>query len=97
MKHSETDQYVCGIHNKGIQKQLLELTLKKTIELSQAFEAEKVNAKAIQTPQPEPVQQVSKASSGTKPPKKPCHHCGKGFHKPSECYYKEFMCRKRAT
>ena len=59
------DRLVCGIRNTGIQKQLLseaELTLKKAIELSQAFEAAEMNTKAIQTPQPEPVHLVSKAS-----------------------------------
>ena len=50
------DRLVCGIRNTGIQKRLLseaELTLKKAIELSQAFEAAEMNAKAIQAPQPE--------------------------------------------
>ena len=90
------DRLVCGIRNSGIQKRLLseaELSLKKAIELSQAFEAAEKNAKEIQVPQSEVVQQVSKASSTTSP-KKPCHRCGKGFHNPSECHYKDFICKK---
>ena len=52
---------VCGTCNSGIQKCLLskaELSLKKAIELSQAFEAAEKNAKELQVPQSEVMQQV---------------------------------------
>ena len=86
------DRLVCGMRNTATQKRLLsepELSLKKAIELSQAYEAAGKNAQEMQTPQAEPVQQVSKAKA-----KKPCYCCGKGFHKPSECHYKDLVCNK---
>ena len=91
------DRLVCGICNSGIQKRILseaELSLKKAIELSQAFKAAEKNAKEIQVPQSEVVQQVSNSNMPRQSPKKPCHHCGKGFHNPSECHYKDFVCKK---
>ena len=95
MKPFETSRLVCGIRNSGIQKRLLseaELSLKTAIELSQAFEAAEKNAKEIQVPQSEVVQQVAKTSSTPRQsPKKPCHRCGKGFHNPSEYHYKDFV------
>ena len=86
------DRLVCGMRNAGTQKRLLsepELSLKKAIELSQAYEAADKNAKEIQTPT-QLVQQVPNA----KPTKKLCYRCGRGYHKPSECHYKDFVCNK---
>ena len=86
------DRLVCGMRNAATQKRLLsepDLTLKKAIELSQAYEAADKNAKDIQMPQTELVQQVSSAKA-----RKPCYRCGKGFHKASECHYKDFVCNK---
>ena len=86
------DRLVCGMRNTAIQKRLLsepELLLKKAIKLSQAYEVADKNAQEMQTPQAEPVQQVSNAKA-----KKPCYRCRKGFHKPSECHYKDFVCNK---
>ena len=80
------------MRNAGTQKRLLsepELSLKKAIELSQAYEAADKNAKEIQTPT-QLVQQVPNA----KPTKKLCYRCGRGYHKPSECHYKDFVCNK---
>ena len=80
------------MRNAATQKRLLsepELTLKKAIELSQAYEAADKNAKDIQMPQTELVQQVSSAKA-----RKPCYRCGKGFHKESECHYKDIVCNK---
>ena len=87
------DTLVCGMRNTATQKRLLsepELSLKKAIELSQAYEAADKNAQEMQTPQAEPVQQVSNAKA-----KKPCYRCRKGFHKPSECHYKDLVCKKK--
>jgi len=88
------DRLVCGIRNTGIQKRLLseaELSLKKAIELSQAFEAAEKNAKDMQAPQTEGAIQQMNKTDFTKP-KKPCYRCGRGVHKPSECCYKDFVC-----
>ena len=87
------DRLVCGICQNRILSEA-ELSLKKAIELSQAFKAAQKNTKEIQVPESEVVQQVSNSNMPRQSPKKPCHHCGKGFHNPSECHYKDFVCKK---
>ena len=91
------DRFVCGLRNSGTQKRLLTetepLTLKKALEVAVAVEAADLKAKELQSSESAQLRKVEQIPP-TRKNKKPCYRCGKQDHSPSDCKYRDFVCRK---
>ena len=94
------DRFVCGLRSEQIQRKLLtqaELTFSQAVDIAKAMEAAKHDIKqfqdqgtSIQAIQSHPLQ----SRGGATPQMKPCSHCGRTNHLPSQCYLKDDVCRR---
>ena len=74
---------MCGLRSESAQKKLLDLKLKKAVEIAQGMETAERNAKSLKPRLP--VVQTVTASGGD--PKVPCFRCGRPYHSPSNCRF----------
>ena len=90
------DRLVCGMRNEGARRKLLtesKLTLTKAIELAQCMEMADKNSKIFHGADGA----VHKISQQRRAPprsqeRKPCRHCGRKNHQPSQCRFADATC-----
>ena len=94
------DRFVCGLRSEQIQRKLLtqvELTFSQAVDMAKAMEAAKHDIKQFQD-QGTSIQAIqshpSQSRGGATPQMKPCSHCGRTNHLPSQCYLKDAVCRR---
>ncbi|CAL9701112.1 unnamed protein product [Knipowitschia caucasica] len=89
------DRLVCGILNEAIQKRLLtedKLTYKRAVEIAVSMETAARDAVELQTG----VKAINVNKMATVPQERerePCYRCGRGFHSPSQCRFRDEICR----
>ena len=91
------DQFVCGLSAVNIQKRLLseaDLTVERSLELSQAMDAAERGAKNFKEDQQENLQQgVEKAAvCAIEKSSRQCSRCARKGHSPGDCPHRNAKC-----
>ena len=66
------------------------LTVKKALEVAVAVEATDKNAKELQSTESAQLGRVEQSESMHRS-NKPCYRCGRNYHTPSDCKYREYI------
>jgi len=87
------DQFVCGLGNETIQKQLLtekDLTFKGAIDIAHGMQSAARHAKSLQGgATPTHSDATIRLGQGVT---KECYRCGQSSHRPTQCPYKSAKC-----
>ena len=97
LKEALRDQFVCGLSAVNIQKRLLseaDLTVERSLELSQAMDAAERGAKNFKEDQQENLQQgLEKAAVCTiEKSSRQCSRCARKGHSPGDCPHRDAQC-----
>ena len=89
------DRFVCGLRHDAIQRRLLSesaLTYKKALEVARGMEAADKDTKSFK-----PTDAMIKQIDSRTPEKatgRNCYRCGRSNHTPTNCKFKDAICRK---